>query len=183
MKNIVYKCLDNYNYLLLPTTLAAVGYKVAGPYGALTAFSAGMVETALLSSRIISHRYLSATILGASAFTNPHHKITAESAAFSAAGGLVGLSIPTGIIKDYPIALTIFENAFFGYQLAAGPGVAAGMIATAIDEGLNYYNVTSKSHFSSALKVAVASKYTLPHGTKFLNYIGSTSYIKRVGHG
>ena len=154
--------------LVIPLTTTALGYSISGLYGAILGFGIGTLDEALYHNGYTEQRYFSSMLIGAGMFVSLEKSLNYNIVA-GALGSTLALTLPTGIIEQYPIIIQATENAVIGGQFFKQYGIAAGIACAAIDSSLEYYNITSYAHCSSALKGFVFTNFALPFVGKIVN--------------
>jgi ABC-type Mn2+/Zn2+ transport system ATPase subunit len=177
--------LDNSNELLkgyshnlvIPVTTTALGYSIGGLYGALLGLGIGSLDEALYHNGYTEKRYLSSMFIGTGMLFSPGAKFNHNILA-ATFGSTLALSLSIGIMEQYPIIIQATENAVLAAQLGGSYGALAGVACASIDVGLEYYNVSSYTHCSTALKGFVFTKAVLP----FLDKIAVSTNFRELDY-
>ena len=99
--------------LVIPLTTTALGYSISGLYGAILGFGIGTLDEALYHNGYTEQRYFSSMLIGAGMFVSLEKSLNYNIVA-GALGSTLALTLPTGIIEQYPIIIQATENAVIG---------------------------------------------------------------------
>ena len=179
VKISIYGLVNQYDFLLIPTSNALAGAVGFGFPGALLGAAVGIIDEALITYNWTSTRYLSPILQGASSFAT----LTA-SRYIIATGGILNFVFSQLIISEYnkytnkiitPIQTGIQTGYMFGFN-----GFIAGTGCSVIEEILIYNEVYNKHYISTAISFISITHFIKQKAQNIISHIDNASKLNIV---